>query len=104
MLLPCQIVRRSSPQEDYIWTLTGVKNLLQQQEKLVEEIRLLKEEGSEEEIKDAGDGQQPINESDLTTSQSSSMHNLRRILDIEKWKRLSEIFDAEIEQHGWKKE
>jgi len=26
LFIPCQLVRRSSPQEDYIWTLTGVKN------------------------------------------------------------------------------
>jgi hypothetical protein len=33
-------VRRSSPQEDYIWTLTGVRNLVEKQNKIMEEIRI----------------------------------------------------------------
>ena len=32
-------MRRNSPAEDYILTLTGVKNLIEQQNKIVEEIK-----------------------------------------------------------------
>ena len=38
--MPCQLVRRSSPQEDYIWTLAGVRNLVEKQNKIMEEIRI----------------------------------------------------------------
>ena len=33
-------MRGSSPQEDYIWTLTGVRNLVEKQNKIMEEIRI----------------------------------------------------------------
>merc|ERR1711953_625694 len=35
VLVPCSMTRRSSPAEDYIWTLNGVKSLIEQQQQLL---------------------------------------------------------------------
>ena len=35
VLVPCSMTRRSSPAEDYIWTLNGVKSLIEQQQELL---------------------------------------------------------------------
>merc|ERR1712096_96234 len=39
LLVPCTVFRRSSPQEDYIQTLGGVKTLIEQQNNIVKQIK-----------------------------------------------------------------
>merc|ERR1712119_212797 len=69
--LPC---RRSTPLEDYVATMAGVGNLLQQQGELISKMReLLKEEQEE--------------------PSSSSIQTLRRILEVEELMRFSMMID-----------
>merc|ERR1712062_176473 len=35
LFVPCPVVRRSSPEEDYMWTLSGVRSLIDQQQQLL---------------------------------------------------------------------
>ena len=35
LLVPCPVTRRSSPAEDYMWTLNGVSTLIDQQQQLL---------------------------------------------------------------------
>ena len=110
-------MRRSSPEEDYIFTLAGVKNLIEQQQKIVEEIKKWDDEvngnKSENDSFNMSDkfqkSQIPESQNnvtanslvnvtnDLTRSSSSSMQTLRRILEIEEWRRFSEILDLRLE-------
>ena len=115
-------MRRSSPEEDYILTLTGVKNLIEQQQKIVEEIKKWDDEVNRNksendsfnmsakcdvkkfqksqisEIQNNVTANSLVNvTNDLTRSSSSSMQTLRRILEIEEWRRFSEILDLRLE-------
>merc|ERR1712183_1045348 len=82
--LPC---RRSTPLEDYVATMAGVGNLLQQQGELINKMReLLKEKQGEEKEE----------------SSSSSIQTLRRILEVEELMRFSMMIDEKlqgIEEH-----
>ena len=91
--LPC---RRSTPLEDYVATMAGVGNLLQQQGELINKMReLLKENQREEEAAD--DKREEKQE-----SSSSSIQTLRRILEVEELMRFSMMIDERlrgIEEH-----
>merc|ERR1711990_374623 len=76
--LPC---RRSTPLEDYVATMTGVGNLLQQQGELINKMReLLKEKQGEEEEEEVTSAQKKMEEKE--ESSSSSIQTLRRILEV----------------------
>ena len=97
--LPC---RRSTPLEDYVATMAGVGNLLQQQGELINKMReLLKEkqgeEGEEEEVTPEQKKKEEKEE-----SSSSSIQTLRRILEVEELMRFSMMIDEKlqgIEEH-----
>ena len=93
--LPC---RRSTPLEDYVATMTGVGNLLQQQGELINKMReLLKDkQGGEEVTPDQK------KEEKGESSSSSSIQTLRRILEVEELMRFSLMIDEKlqgIEEH-----
>merc|ERR1712037_630779 len=71
--LPC---RRSTPLEDYVATMTGVGNLLQQQGEVTPDQK--KEEKGE-------------------SSSSSSIRTLRRILEVEELMRFSLMIDEKLQ-------
>merc|ERR1712037_428133 len=84
--LPC---RRSTPLEDYVATMTGVGNLLQQQGELINKMREL--------LKDKQQGEEKGE-----SSSSSSIRTLRRILEVEELMRFSLMIDEKlqgIEEH-----
>ena len=120
VLVPCSMTRRSSPAEDYIWTLNGVKSLIEQQQQL---LRLF---GDNKTVKNVEDDKistnQPDNEGavnedssravsldkykatssmeireDFTRSSSSSIQTLRRILEIEELKKFSDKLHLKID-------
>merc|ERR1712192_28129 len=93
-------MRRSTPLEDYVATMAGVGNLLQQQGELINKMReLLKDkqgEGEEEVISDQK------KEEKGESSSSSSIQTLRRILEVEELMRFSMTIDEKlqgIEEH-----
>ena len=94
--LPC---RRSTPLEDYVATMAGVGNLLQQQGELINKMReLLKEKQVEEE--EVTPEQKKKEEKE--ESSSSSIQTLRRILEVEELMRFSMMIDEKlqgIDQH-----
>ena len=97
--LPC---RRSTPLEDYVATMAGVGNLLQQQGELINKMReLLKEkQGEEEEEEEEVTPEQKKEEKE--ESSSSSIQTLRRILEVEELMRFSMMIDEKlqgIDQH-----
>ena len=72
--LPC---RRSTPLEDYVATMTGVGNLLQQQGELINKMReLLKENQGEEE--DADDKREEKQESSSSSSVWALQHRVQQ--------------------------
>jgi len=95
--LPC---RRSTPLEDYVSTMAGVGNLLQQQGELINKMReLLKDKQGEEEEKVTPDQKK---EEKGESSSSSSIQTLRRILEVEELMRFSMMIDEKlqgIEEH-----
>merc|ERR1712241_1388436 len=119
VLVPCSMTRRSSPAEDYIWTLNGVKSLIEQQQQL---LRLFGDSKTEKNVDDKISTRQPDNEGavdedssravsldkykatssmeireDFTRSSSSSIQTLRRILEIEELKKFSDKLHLKIE-------
>ena len=98
--MPCQMVRRSSPEEDYIWTLTGVRNLVEEQNKIMEEIKVKEKERKSQEKACEKFAKASLMDDNLTRSNSSSMQFLRRILEIEEWKRTSDIFNMRMERQS----
>ena len=116
LLIPCQLVRRNSPEENYILTLTGVKNLIEQQNKIVEEIKNYEKKDEKKVNSDKNEAENlnmsefinsdksqtpaissAFSANNLTRSSSSSMQTLRRILEIEEWRRFSEILDFRMD-------
>ena len=95
--LPC---RRSTPLEDYVATMAGVGNLLQQQGELINKMReLLKDKQGEEEEEVISDQKK---EEKGESSSSSSIQTLRRILEVEELMRFSMMIDEKlqgIEEH-----
>ena len=119
VLVPCSVTRRSSPAEDYIWTLNGVKSLIEQQQEL---LRLFGDNKTVKNVDDKISTKQPDNEGavnedssravsldkykatssmeireDFTRSSSSSIQTLRRILEIEELKKFSDKLHLKIE-------
>ena len=119
VLVPCSMARRSSPAEDYIWTLNGVKSLIEQQQEL---LRLFGDNKTVVNVDDKISTDQPDNEGavnddssravsldkykatssmeireDFTRSSSSSIQTLRRILEIEELKKFSDKLHLKIE-------
>ena len=119
VLVPCSMARRSSPAEDYIWTLNGVKSLIEQQQEL---LRLFGDNKTVVNVDDKISTDQPDNEGavnddssravsldkykatssleireDVTRSSSSSIQTLRRILEIEELKKFSDKLHLKIE-------
>ena len=119
VLVPCSLTRRSSPAEDYIWTLNGVKSLIEQQQQL---LRLFGDSKTEKNVDDKISTRQPDNEGavnddssravsldkykatssleireDVTTRSSSSIQTLRRILEIEELKKFSDKLHLKID-------
>ena len=119
VLVPCSVTRRSSPAEDYIWTLNGVKSLIEQQQEL---LRLFGDNKTVKNVDDKISTKQPDNEGavnedssravsldkykatssleireDVTRSSSSSIQTLRRILEIEELKKFSDKLHLKIE-------
>ena len=120
VLVPCSVARRSSPAEDYIWTLNGVKSLIEQQQQL---LRLFGDSKTEKNVDDKistrqpdnegavnGDSSRPVSQQDkykatssmeiredVTPSSSSSIQTLRRILEIEELKKFSDKLHLKIE-------
>ena len=92
------MVRRSSPEEDYIWTLTGVRNLVEEQNKIMEQIKAKDKERKSQEK--SCEKKTSFIDDNLTRSNSSSMQFLRRILEIEEWKRTSDIFNMRMEKQS----
>ena len=119
VLVPCSMTRRSSPAEDYIWTLNGVKSLIEQQQEL---LRLFGDNKTVKNVDDKISTKQPDNEGavnedssravsldkykatssleireDVTRSSSSSIQTLRRILEVEELKKFSDKLHLKIE-------
>ena len=96
--LPC---RRSTPLEDYVATMTGVGNLLQQQGELINKMReLLKDKQQGEEEGEVTPDQKKEEKGE--SSSSSSIRTLRRILEVEELMRFSMMIDEKlqgIEEH-----
>ena len=85
--------------EDYVATMAGVGNLLQQQGELINKMReLLKDkQGGEEEVTP-----DQKKEEKGESSSSSSIQTLRRILEVEELMRFSMMIDEKlqgIEEH-----
>ena len=119
ILVPCPVTRRSSPAEDYMMTLSGVSSLIDQQQQL---LRLFqtnnskpadgKHNTSDNNGDNTGDkhhsrhsldtvdkrNTEGVNTKDLTRSSSSSMQTLRRILEIEEFRKFSDILESKIDK------
>lgn len=91
--LPC---RRSTPLEDYVATMTGVGNLLQQQGELINKMReLLKDKQQGEEEGEVIPDQKKEEKGE--SSSSSSIRTLRRILEVEELMRFSLMIDEKLQ-------
>ena len=122
VLVPCSLNRRSSPAEDYIWTLNGVSSLIDQQQNLLRMFgyQTTKEnvdgkistENPDDDGRVHDDSSRPVNVSldkykatssleirdeQLTRSSESSIQTLRRILEIEELKKFSDSLHLRIE-------
>ena len=114
------MTRRSSPAEDYIWTLNGVSSLIDQQQQLLGLFGYNKEEKNEDKMcNKQDDSDHTVNEDstnnalnktaefkasssveireNVTRSSSSSIQTLRRILEIEELKKFSDNINNKIE-------
>ena len=118
LFVPCPIVRRSSPEEDYMMTLSGVRSLVDQQQQLLklftvssnstadtsattetghdnnedDETKINKmdkfKESSYMEVKSSDDVK--------CLTKSSSIQTIRRILEIEELRRFSDALESKI--------
>ena len=126
ILVPCPVTRRSSPAEDYMMTLSGVSSLIDQQQQLLRLFQTNNSKpadgkqntsdnnntGDREEPSSSGDkhhsrhsldtvdkrNTEGVNTKDLTRSSSSSMQTLRRILEIEEFRKFSDILESKIDK------
>merc|ERR1711997_970323 len=73
VLVPCSMARRSSPAEDYIWTLNGVKSLIEQQQQL---LRLFGENKTVKNVDDKISTKQPDNEGAVNGDSSRPVSQL----------------------------
>jgi len=121
VLVPCPVTRRMSPAEDYMMTLTGVGNLIDQQQQLLrlfktnntKDVNNVKNISANSDNNDAQNVDSSKHTShnsldkfkassygevgkDMTGSSSSSMQTLRRILEIEELRKFSDNMDIKI--------
>merc|ERR1711953_970603 len=80
VLVPCSMTRRSSPAEDYIWTLNGVKSLIEQQQELLRLFGDNKTETADDKIS----AKQPDNEGAVNDDSS-------RAVSLDKYKATSSL-------------
>jgi len=118
LFVPCPIVRRSSPEEDYMMTLSGVRSLVDQQQQLLKlftvsnnstaDTSATTETGHE----NNEDDETKINKMDkfkessymevkssddvTCSTKSSSIQTIRRILEIEELRRFSDALESKI--------
>merc|ERR1712032_1257287 len=120
ILVPCPVTRRSSPAEDYMMTLSGVSSLIDQQQQLLRlfQTNSSKQTNSSQSADDQNNtsdkqmGGDPSSShhslhtvdkrntenKDLTRSSSSSMQTLRRILEIEEFRKFSDMLESKIDK------
>merc|ERR1711971_43202 len=120
ILVPCPVTRRSSPAEDYMMTLSGVSSLIDQQQQLLRlfQTNSSRGAGDQNDTSDKQTGGDPSsshhsrhsldtvdkrstennNTKDLTRSSSSSMQTLRRILEIEEFRKFSDMLESKIDK------
>merc|ERR1712130_327001 len=126
ILVPCPVTRRMNPAEDYMMTLTGVSNLIDQQQQLlrlfktnnIKDVNNVNNDKNISTNSDNNDGQNVDSSKhashnsldldkfkansyaevgkDMTGSSSSSMQTLRRILEIEELRKFSDNMDIKI--------
>ena len=84
---------RSSPLEDYRWTLTGVSNLVEQQRQIVGQIIKTVEEGD---TCNQTSGGKSNNDDGELNKQSLSKKIFDRKNEIEDWKYTSLVLDQRI--------
>ena len=114
LFVPCPVVRRSSPEEDYMWTLSGVRSLIDQQQQLLKLFTSHSNNHShnsdQSDNKDDESKHNSVdkykassylevranNSKDLTSSNTSSIQTIRRILEIEELRKFSEGLEAKI--------
>ena len=119
----CQAVRRTSPEDDYLGTLTGLQNFLQQQSNIINKINNnnnnvndnsslaehinMDSGGKLKTEKKAHKNQSSMSFTtqssscrdvvqSITKSSSSSMQTLRRIMEIEEMREFSEILELKL--------
>ena len=114
------------PDEEYLSTLVGVQDLLQQQSRIIENIKQKQKKAKKEECSDVYVNEkesklnphtnstnkdlksyqdnvysvstnQSIGNNAMTRSSSSSMQTLRRILEIEELRRFSELLELKFD-------
>ena len=114
------------PDEEYLSTLVGVQDLLQQQSRIIENIKQKQKKATKEECSDVYVNEQEsklnphtnstnkdlksyqdnvysvstnqsIGNNAMTRSSSSSMQTLRRILEIEELRRFSELLELKFD-------
>ena len=126
ILVPCPVTRRSSPAEDYMMTLSGVSSLIDQQQQLLRLFQTNNPIAADDKNNTSdnnGDNDREVpsssadqhhsrhsldtvdkrntegsNTKDLTRSSSSSMQTLRRILEIEEFRKFSDILESKIDK------
>ena len=125
ILVPCPVTRRSSPAEDYMMTLSGVSSLIDQQQQLLRLFQTNNTKAADgkhntsdntgDNTGDTGDtgdkhhsrhsldtvdkrNTEGVNTKDLTRSSSSSMQTLRRILEIEEFRKFSDMLESKIDK------
>ena len=76
-----------SPQEEYIQTASGVRSLVEQQNKIMELIR-----------SQSGNSLENIKTHRITRSSSSSNKTLGRILEMDEWRQFSKVLDLKLEE------
>ena len=118
LFVPCPIVRRSSPEEDYMMTLSGVRSLIDQQQQLLKLFTVTSnstadtsattetghDNNEDDETKNnkmdkfKESGYMEVKSSDDVTcsTKSSSIQTIRRILEIEELRRFSDALESKI--------
>lgn len=114
LYVPCPVVRRSSPEEDYMWTLSGVRSLIDQQQQLLKLFTSHSNPTNKSDQSDNKDDEskhnsidkykassylevRANNSKDLTSSNTSSIQTIRRILEIEELRKFSDGLEAKFD-------
>ena len=118
LFVPCPIVRRSSPEEDYMMTLSGVRSLVDQQQQLLKlftvssnstaDTSATTETGHDnneddetknnkmDQFKESGYMEVKSSDDVKCLTKSSSIQTIRRILEIEELRRFSDALESKI--------